>query len=100
MARPLHVEVCNRKLVTARVRSARISKNSVFLCVGVHFDLMLVHRGSGLTVQVSASDCFEFRICFKGPKNKIYVFFYSGPFSYLGDEATLQSSYEIQNCVE
>ena len=45
----------------------------------IEFCSILTRRGS----QVSASDCFEFRICFRAPKNKIYVF-YSGPFSYLG----------------
>ena len=46
---------------------------------------------------MSASDCFEFWICFRIPKNKIHVFFYSGPFSYLGGETNPQS-YKIFRC--
>ena len=53
----------------------------------------VTRRGS----QVSASDCFEFWICFREPKNKIHVFFYSGLFSYLGSETNLQS-YKIFRC--
>ena len=33
---------------------------------------------------MSASDHFDFWICYRGPKNKKYVFFYFSPFSYLG----------------
>ena len=33
---------------------------------------------------MSASDNFDFWICYRGPKNKKYVFFYFSPFSYLG----------------
>ena len=37
---------------------------------------LLTRRGS----QVSASDYFEFWICFRVPKNKIYVFFIAARF--------------------
>ena len=33
---------------------------------------------------MSASNHFDFWICYRGPKNKKYVFFYFFPFSYLG----------------
>ena len=46
---------------------------------------------------MSASECFEFWIYRRGPKNKKYVFFYSGPFSYLGGE-TKPQSYNILKC--
>ena len=39
---------------------------------------------------MSASDCFGFRICFKGPKNNKYVFFHFDPFAYLGGEPLLK----------
>ena len=43
-------------------------------------NILLTRRGS----QVSASSCFEFWICFRGPKNKIYVFFIAARFHILG----------------
>ena len=54
---------------------------------------LLTRRGS----QVSASNCFEFWICFREQKNMKYVFFYSGPFLYLGGETNPQS-YKIFRC--
>ena len=44
-----------------------------------------------------ATDWFEFWICSRGTKNKIYVFFYSGLFSYLGGESNPQN-YKIFGC--
>ena len=40
---------------------------------------------------MSASNHFDFWICYRGPKNKKYVFFYFSPFSYLGGENCVQS---------
>ena len=46
---------------------------------------------------MSAFDCFDFWICFRGPKNKKWVFFHFGLFACFGGETTPQI-YKILGC--
>ena len=90
-------DTVNWKVTYARVYN--LSRNAV-RTVWSHVTRYQLIRNSYLTrrgSQVFISDCFEFWICFRAPKNKIYVFFYSGPFSYLGGETNPQS-YKIFRC--